>query len=158
MTIKPDEDPTWAWFCVAPDVPAGKPWPVAWCAGRLPDRTPNDVAQKPQTSNVKKSSRVVIRPWRGASYRYWNDDFWLEKRAIFSSYRTPRILTNEIHTLAVKILVGILTSCWQLPWNDPLLSKWPWEFPRVKIWRPEVTSLGHALSYAHVLNSNSNSN
>ena len=96
-------------------VPTGKPWPVAWCAGQLPDRTPNDVAQKPQTCDVILSSRVVVHPWRGASCWCWNDDFWLETRAIFSSYRTPWILTNEIHTLVVKIPEGTLTSCWQLP-------------------------------------------
>ena len=48
---------------------SGKPWPVTWCAGRLPDRTPNDVAQKPQTCDVILSSRVIVRPWRGASCR-----------------------------------------------------------------------------------------
>ena len=52
----------------------------------------------------------------------------------FSSYRTPRILTNGIHTLVVKIPDGTLTSCWQLPWNDPLLSGWPGEFPHGRKW------------------------
>ena len=58
MIIKPDEGPT-SWFCVASDVPTGKPWPVAWCAGRLPDRTPNDVAQKPQTCDVRGAEMMT---------------------------------------------------------------------------------------------------
>ena len=48
-----DAGPTWAWFYVALDIPAEKLWWVAWCAGRLPDRKPNDVTQKPQRCNVK---------------------------------------------------------------------------------------------------------
>ena len=83
----------------------------------------------------------LVRPWRGASCRCWNDDFWLETLAIFSSYRTPQILTNEIHTLVVKIPDGTLTSCWQLPWNDPLLSGWPGEFPHGLKWHPRSPRL-----------------
>ena len=78
MITTQDEGPTWAWFCVAPDVPAGKLWRLAWCASRLLDRTPNDVAQKAQTCDVILSSMGEVRLWRGASYRCWNDDFWLE--------------------------------------------------------------------------------
>ena len=70
-----DEGPTWAWFCVAPDVLAEKLWWVAWCAGRLPDRTPNDVAQKPHTCDVILSSMGEVRLWTGASNRCWNDGF-----------------------------------------------------------------------------------
>ena len=106
-----DEGPTWAWFCVAPNVPAGKLWRVAWCAGQLLDHTPNDVAQKPQTCDVISSSMGEVRLWRGASYTCWNDDFWLETRAIFSTYRRTQILPNGIRTLGVKIHVGTLTSC-----------------------------------------------
>ena len=119
MITTQDEGPTWAWFCIAPDVPAGKLWRVAWCAGRLLDHTPNDVAQKPQTCDMILSSMGEVCLWRGASYRCWNDDYWLETRAIFSTYRTPQILTNGIPTLGVMIPVGTLTSCWQLPWNGP---------------------------------------
>ena len=48
-----DEGPTWAQFCVAPDIPARKLWWVAWCADLLPDRKPNEVTQKPHTCDVK---------------------------------------------------------------------------------------------------------
>ena len=106
-----DEGPTWTWFCVAPDISTGKLWWVAWCAGRLLDHTPNDVAQKPQTCDVILSSMGEVRLWRGASYKCWNDDFWLETRAIFSTYRRTQILPNGIHTLGVMIHVGTLTSC-----------------------------------------------
>ena len=133
MITTQDEGPTWAWFCVAPDVPTGKLWWVAWCASRLLDHTPNDVAQKPQTCDVILSSVGEVRVWRGASYSCWNDDFWLETRAIFSTYRTPRIFTNGIRTLGVMIPVGTLTSCWQLPWNDPSPSGWPVVSTRVDL-------------------------
>ena len=86
MITTQDEGPTWAWFCVAPDVPAGKLWWVAWCASRLLDHTPNDVAQKPQTCDVILSSMGEVRLWRGASYRCWNDDFWLETCAILHQW------------------------------------------------------------------------
>ena len=113
------EGPTWAWFCVAPDVPAGKLWWVAWCAGRLLDHTPNDVAQKPQMCDVISASMGEVRLWRGASYRCWNDDFWLETRAIFSTYRRIQTSPNGIRTLGVMSHIGTLTSCVQLPWNGP---------------------------------------
>ena len=101
MITAQDEGPTWAWFCVAPDVPSGKLWRVAWCADRLLDHTPNDVTQKPQTCDVILSSMGEVRLWGGASYTCWNDDFWLETRAIFLTYRTPRILPHGIRTLGV---------------------------------------------------------
>ena len=119
MITSQDEGPTWAWICVAPNVPAGKLWRVAWCADQLLDHTPNDVTQKPQTCDVILSSMGEVRLWRGASYKCWNDDFWLETRAIFSTYRTPQILPNGIRTLGAMSHVGTLTSCVQLPLNSP---------------------------------------
>ena len=70
-----DEGPTWALFCIAPVVPAGKLWWVAWCVDRLSDRKPNDVTQKPQTCDVKWSSLGEVRLWTDALNRYWNDGF-----------------------------------------------------------------------------------
>ena len=105
-----DVGPTWAWFCIAPDVPVQKLWWVAWCAGQLPDRKPNDVTQKPQTCDVKWLSMVVIRLWTGASCRYWNDGFWLWTHAIFLTYRRTRISPSDIHTPCVSTSVELLSS------------------------------------------------
>ena len=94
-----DEGPTWAWFCVAPDVPAGKLWWVAWCAGRLLDHTSNDVAQKPQTCDVIWSSMGEVRLWRGASYKFWNDDFWLENTCqLFDLQNTTNLAQWDSYT------------------------------------------------------------
>ena len=107
--------PTWAWFYIALGIPAEKLWWLAWCAGRLPDRKPNDVTQKPQTCEVKWSSMVAIRLWTGTSCKYWNDGFWIWTHAIFSTYRRTWISPSEIHTHAMMILAGTLTSSQQLP-------------------------------------------
>ena len=49
-----------------------------------------------------------------------------------------RISPSEIHTRAVMILEGPLTSSEQ---NGPSLLGWPAKSPGMKIWRPVVTSL-----------------
>ena len=110
-----DAGSTWAWFYIALGVPAKKLWWEAWCLDWLLDHKPNDVTQKPQTCDVKLSSLEEVRLWTDASYSCWNDDFWLETRAIFSTYRRTRISPSEIHTHAMMILAGTLTSSQQLP-------------------------------------------
>ena len=99
----------------------------------------------------KWSSMGVIRLWTGASYRYWNDGFWLWTHAIFSTYRRTLISPSEIHTHAVMILEGPLTSCEQLPGNGLSPLEWPAKSPRVKIWRPVVTSLCPPVRQSDVL-------
>ena len=86
------------------------PWP--WKNKFFPDfsltrgNPVNDITQKPQTCDVKLSSLGEVPLRTDASYRCWNDDFWLETRAIFLTYRRPRILPNGIHTPGVMIHEG----------------------------------------------------
>ena len=80
----------------------------------------------------------TVRLWRGASYKCWNDDFWLETRAIFSTYRTRRILPNGIRTLAVMIHVGTSVGhpvADQHAWST-LMVVWRavWPVPEYLLW------------------------